>query len=58
MKISVELVVIESVISIDNDGVVPSVVSCFVKALVWGDSDSVLRVFGKDPYDVAVDDMT
>ena len=45
-------------IVVNEDGVVSSVVSCFVEALVLIDDDFVGPVFGKDLYVAAVDDKT
>ena len=49
---------IESVIVVDEDGVVSSILFCFVKALVLIDDDFVGSVFWKDLYVAAVDDKT
>ena len=49
---------IESVIVVDEDGVVSSIVSCCVVAVVLIDDDFVGPEFGKDLYVAAVDDKT
>ena len=49
---------IESVVAVDEDGVVSSVMSCFVEALVMIDDDFIGTVVGRDLYVAVVDDKT